>query len=89
MANKKPNQTRDGLELPEVLAASQVAVASAAVSPETKICKNCLAWKPNRTEASPFMGGCARSGQTTLHYGDTAYKLMTTDLQSCSMFEKS
>jgi hypothetical protein len=87
MANKKPNQSRDGLELPETVA--PVALLQAAVvSPATKICKNCIAWMPNRNEANPFMGGCARSGQTTLHYGDTAYKLMTTDQTSCSMFER-
>lgn len=82
MANKKPNQDRTGLELPEIEAPKPVQ------EPDTGICKDCVAWKPNRNDLNPFFGGCARSGQITLHYGDTAYKLITTDLQSCSRFER-
>ena len=50
-------------------------------------CSSCRAWKPKPNQAMPIFGGCARSGKTTLHYGDTAYVHYTTDLQSCSAWE--
>lgn len=50
-------------------------------------CSTCVAWKLKPNQAAPIFGGCARSGKTTLHYGDTAYNHYTTDLQSCSAWE--
>jgi hypothetical protein len=50
-------------------------------------CSNCLAWKPKPNQSHPIFGGCARSGKTTLHYGDVAYVHYTTDLQCCSAWE--
>lgn len=52
-----------------------------------KGCGTCIAWKPKPNQHSPIFGGCARSGKTTLHYGDAAYNHYTTDLQSCSAWE--
>lgn len=52
-----------------------------------QICATCLAWKVKPNQSAPIFGGCARSGKTTLHYGDTAYNHYTTDLQCCSAWE--
>lgn len=53
-----------------------------------KTCSNCIAWKPKPNQINPpIFGGCARSGKTTLHYGDVAYVHYTTDLQCCSAWE--
>ncbi len=63
--------------------------AEALMQPDRRMqkCSNCLAWKPKPNQATPIFGGCARSGKTTLHYGDVAYVHYTTDLQSCSAWE--
>ncbi len=53
----------------------------------TPSCATCIAWKPKRNQSPAIFGGCARSGTTTLHYGDVAYNHYTTDLQSCSAWE--
>lgn len=50
-------------------------------------CSTCVAWKLKTNQSAPVFGGCARSGKTTLHYGDVAYNHYTTDLQSCSAWE--
>jgi hypothetical protein len=47
-------------------------------------CGDCSAWRPEA--AIPF-GGCAKSGLTTTHYGETRYVHYTPDGASCSAFE--
>lgn len=47
-------------------------------------CSNCLSWRPE--VGIPF-GGCAKSGLTTTHYGETRYVHYTPDGASCSAFE--
>ncbi len=74
-----PIETR-GYSLNEVLPTPMVEAL-----PNT--CSNCIAWKPKPNQAHPIFGGCARSGKSTTHYGDTVYIHYTTDLQSCSAWE--
>lgn len=49
-----------------------------------RVCANCRSWHPEH--ASTF-GGCAKTGLTTTHYGETRYVHYTPDGASCSAFE--
>jgi hypothetical protein len=58
-------------------------------TPDNRVaCVNCMAWRPNPAQANQVFGGCAKSGQTTTHFGDTRYVHYTPDLSSCSYFER-
>lgn len=45
--------------------------------PVPNTCGNCLAWVTPRDSGLPFYGGCAKSGQETVHYGDIKFRLYT------------
>lgn len=77
----------EGIEIPaEQFAAFNTYLAERAAiasSIEAK-CSNCLSW---RAEVGIPFGGCAKSGLTTTHYGETRYVHYTPDGASCSAFE--
>lgn len=52
--------------------------------PSPPHCGKCAAWRP---EPTGIFGGCAKSGKTTSHYGESRFVHYTPDGAVCSAFQ--